>query len=126
MVILDTHALLWWAVEPKRLSQAAAHAISDADRLGVPTIVFWELSVLLRKRRIALDIPLREWVDRVCSNPRLMALPLTTGIALSADGLPMHPDPVDRFIVATAVAHHAPLVTKDRLLRALKMIESVW
>jgi hypothetical protein len=44
----------------------------------------------------------------------------------TADELEMHPDPADRFIVATALRHDAPLVTKDRLLRRLRFVKTVW
>jgi PIN domain nuclease of toxin-antitoxin system len=51
---------------------------------------------------------------------------LSADIALFADTLEMHPDPVDRFIVATALHHGRPLVTKDVLLRRLTHLETVW
>jgi PIN domain nuclease of toxin-antitoxin system len=53
-------------------------------------------------------------------------LPLTPEIAVTADALSMHADPADRFIVATALLHDAPLVTKDHLLRRLRFVKTVW
>ena len=43
-----------------------------------------------------------------------------------ADGLEMHPDPADRFIVATAIHMGVPLLTKDNLLQSLSWLETVW
>ena len=67
-----------------------------------------------------------QWATKVQAIPRVDALPLTAEIALAADALNMHADPADRFIVATAMHHGVPVVTKDRLLRALRIIKTVW
>jgi len=126
MVVLDTHAVLWWASDNERLSSRARRVIMQADRLGVPAIVFWETSLLVRKHKLDLGMSVREWAVKIQAIPRIDPLPLTADIALLADSLSMHPDPVDRFIVATAIHHRVPLVTKDRLLRLLRVVKTVW
>jgi PIN domain nuclease of toxin-antitoxin system len=67
-----------------------------------------------------------EWASEVLAIPRVIAVPLTPTLALSADALQMHPDPADRFIVATAIEQRASLVTKDELLRCLSWLKTVW
>jgi PIN domain nuclease of toxin-antitoxin system len=52
--------------------------------------------------------------------------PLTPEIAVASVQLDMHPDPADRFIVATALAHGAALVTKDTKIRQLKGLKTIW
>lgn len=126
MIILDTHALLWWLVSPKRLGKAASTAIENADTVGVPAIVFWEVALLSRLERIALDRPVMDWVEAVLSVPRVASLALTPSIAVRADGLDMHADPADRFIVATAIEHGVKIVTKDQALRRLRSVGTVW
>ena len=126
MVVLDTHVLVWWVNGPHLLSRKAAKAIAAAEQLAVPAIVFWELSMFVRKRKLDLGMPVREWAAHVRAIPRLEAVPLTTDLALLGDSLLMHPDPADRFIVATAIQYEAPLITKDVLLRPLKMVKAVW
>ena len=126
MVVLDTHAIVWWAGTPELLSARAKRSMANADRLGVPAIVFWETSLLVRKGRLDLGLPVDEWASKVQAIPRVDALPLTAEIALAADALNMHADPADRFIVATAMHHGVPVVTKDRLLRALRIIKTIW
>ena len=126
MVVLDTHAVLWWTLEPNRLGRAAARALADVERIGIPTIVFWETAILVRKGRLQLDLPVSDWAERLLAIPRVEALPLDANAALRADSLPMHPDPADRFIVATTLEHRSRLVTKDGLLRNLKIVETVW
>lgn len=126
MVVLDTHAAVWWSTQPKLLSARAAAAIAAADRLSIPSIVFWEVALLVRKRRLVLSVPVRKWADELRSIPRVTETALTTDTALAADGLSMHADPADRFIVASALELGAPLVTKDGLLRRLKFVRTVW
>jgi PIN domain nuclease of toxin-antitoxin system len=126
MLVLDTHAVLWWTLEPARLGREARRHLKNADRIGIPSICFWEASLLVRKGKLELDLSMVEWARSVCSIPRVDVLPLELEIALLADTLDMHPDPADRFIVATAMTHRAPLATKDESLRALKFLQSVW
>ncbi len=126
MLVLDTHAVLWWTFEPTRLGQKLSARIEREDRLGIPTIVFWEASLLVRKGKLHIEMGAAEWARKVCAIPRVVALPLTTDVALLADTLAMHPDPTDRFIVATAMVHGAPLATKDALLRHLPFVRTVW
>lgn len=126
MVVLDTHTAIWWASGAQMLSSRAERAIARADRLGIPAIVFWETSLLVRKGRLDLDMPVPEWAAKIQAIPRVDALPLTADIALLADSLNMHPDPADRFIVATAIHHGVPIVTKDRLLRPLRIVKTIW
>lgn len=125
-VVLDTHVLLCWIIAPDRLSRRSARAVDEADRLGVPAIAFWELSLLVRRGRVELEETMDRWAERVLRVPRLDALPLTPEIAILADQLRMHADPADRFIAATTMVHESPLVSKDQRLRRLRWLETVW
>jgi PIN domain nuclease of toxin-antitoxin system len=118
--------VVWWAGEPRRLGRAGRRRIASEDRLGVPAIVFWEIALLVRKRRLELGMTVGEWTRTVQTVPRVEALPLTPEIAVRADELDMHADPADRFIVATALHHGAPLLSKDRLLRSLRFVDTLW
>jgi PIN domain nuclease of toxin-antitoxin system len=126
VLVLDTHAALWWTLEPARLGRKVASRLAHENRLGIPTIVFWEVSLLVRKGKLELEMGAAEWAHKVCTIPRVAPLPLTLQIALLAETLAMHPDPADRFVVATAMVHDAPLATKDVLLRELRFVPTVW
>ena len=128
MIALDTHVAVWWTQTPQLLSTAAAEAIRGADRILIPAIVFWEVSLMVRKERLRLngDQPVGAWTQQVLAIPRVQEIPLTARIALAADAADMHPDPADRFIAATAHQLDAPLVTKDRLLRDLPWLATTW
>lgn len=126
MLVLDTHVAVWWAGDPGRLGRNARARLETEDRLGIPSIVFWEVALLVRRRKLDLGMPVADWADTILSVPRVEPLPLTAEVALQADALKMHPDPADRFIVATALRHGVPLVSKDRLLRTLRFVVTVW
>ncbi len=126
LLVLDTHAAIWWTLDPDRVGRAGAREIERAERIGISAITFWETAVLVRKGKVRLDVPLDEWATTLLAIPRIECLPLDDRIALRADALPMHRDPADRFIVATALEHRARLLTKDVALRRLKLVETVW
>lgn len=130
MIVLDTHAWLWWVAAPERLSKRARSAIDDATDIGVSAISAWEIAMLERRRRITLDRPASRWVRAaLAADPRVVELPLEASVAvaaasLSADGLPG--DPADRFIYATAQSRGARLVTRDAALRAHDRRRTIW
>ena len=125
LVVLDTHALVWWTSEPSKLGKRARAAIEGAGRIGVPAIAFWEVALLARKRRLSLGMPMEAWTAQVLDIARVLELPLTAAIAIRADALAMHDDPADRFIASTALAH-GPLVTKDALMRKVPGLATLW
>jgi PIN domain nuclease of toxin-antitoxin system len=100
--------------------------MATEDQLGIPAIVFWEIALLVRRRKLDLGMAASEWAQLMQTVPRVEALPLTAEIAVRADELEMHADPADRFIVATALQHRAPLVSKDRRMRSLLLVETIW
>lgn len=97
MIILDTHALLWWANESTKLSPKANAAIQEADIIGIPAICCWEIAMLATKSRIQLSMDILDWIDLALKRPKIQLLPLTPTIAVKATQLPgnFHGDPAD-------------------------------
>jgi PIN domain nuclease of toxin-antitoxin system len=129
VVVLDTHAWLWWAAAPSRLSGAARKTIEGADLVGVATISVWELAMLQARGRIRLARPIGEWVGRALAGPHVREVPLSSEIALAAgllDTASFVGDPADRIVYATARTLNAPLVTRDQRLRGFDVAGTVW
>lgn len=126
MIVLDTHAWIWWLAGPGRLSRTAKRAIDRADRIGVSTISVFEVAQLVQRRRVTLDIPLRAWVREALARERVEPLPLTAEVALDAAQLRFEANPADRIIYATARAADARLVTRDERMRAFDPDLTVW
>jgi len=116
-VLLDTHVVQWWSAEPDRVSARASEALDGADELAVAAITWYELAWLARKGRIALNLPIRSWLQGLAA--RLRTISVTPAIADAAVALPdtFPGDPADRLIYATAIEHGLPLVSKDREIR---------
>ena len=131
MVLLDTHALIWWLAEPDRLTRRARRviqtAVRDAGLLASAATVF-EISTLVRRERLTLSVPFNTWIAAVQQLPELTLLPVTADVAARAGsfGGETHGDPIDRLIIATAQLAGASLVTADRTIRDLKTVTTVW
>jgi len=128
LIVLDTHAWIWWVADPARLSTAARKAIEKEGVRGICAISVWELAVLIQRGRLVLDRDVADWVRDALAVPGVEVLPLTPEIALAAGGpaFDLHGDPADRMIAATTLAHRARLVTKDERLRAVQGLDTVW
>lgn len=126
VILLDTHAWIWWNAEPSRLSARARKSIDSADAVAVAAISTWEFAMLASRGRVVLDRPPLVWMQVALVRDRTTLLPLTAEIAARSIELTMHGDPADRLILATAEVHDLRLVTKDRALRAAAGGRSLW
>jgi PIN domain nuclease of toxin-antitoxin system len=127
VILLDTHAWLWWLSDPDQLGRAAAKRIQAGGRIGVAAVSCFEIAAAVAKGRITLDRGALEWLQQALSAPRLELLPLTPAIAVKATMLGrFHGDPADRLIVATALVESAVLVTKDQRIRKYEAVSTIW
>jgi PIN domain nuclease of toxin-antitoxin system len=127
MILLDTHALIWLARDPAKLSKAAAHAIRTASETGglaISAITIWELAWLATHGRLNFTGTVDDLVERLSS--RTAIRPITPRIAILASQLPAtySRDSSDRLIGATALVEGIALVTKDRALRNFDQIRA--
>lgn len=129
MIVLDTHAWIWWTWDPKRLGRQARAAIDAAGSIGVPSICGWEVTLLVERRRIELDRGLDPWLRAALALDRVESLPLTNEIAVAAAQLDQErfpADPADRFIYATAIQHGARLATADAAISEFDPARTIW
>ena len=117
MILLDTHAWVWWTVDPDQLSETQRQEIteSEEDLIGVSAISCWEVAKLCEYGRLDLPVGLADWFRLALGYPGVSLLPLTPEVAIESTNLPgdFHRDPSDQIIVATARIHECPLVTSD-------------
>lgn len=112
-LLLDTHAVLWWQADDRRLSPAARAAIATADLVWVSAASGWEVAIKASLGRVRLDEPLAITV----AADGFTELPVTLTHAARVQALPpLHADPFDRLLVAQALVERATLVTRDAAL----------
>jgi PIN domain nuclease of toxin-antitoxin system len=121
MILLDTHVLIWLDEGNSRLGPEALIQINaefTAGNLAVSAISFWEIAMLVRKKRLEMRIETDVWRKELLENG-LHEIPLGGAIAIRAAELPdFHGDPADRLIVATALQTSATLATADQKILA--------
>jgi PIN domain nuclease of toxin-antitoxin system len=132
VIVLDTHALLWWVEQGSgKLGSEARRRIASERRAGeiiVSSITAWEMALLIAKQRLGLAAELESWLSKVARIDRLRFAPVDNAIAIAAVNLPgpIHRDPADRIILATARHFNAALVTADRQLHAYPHVNTIW
>jgi PIN domain nuclease of toxin-antitoxin system len=132
VIVLDTHALIWWADAGSKLSKKARQAATVESRrqgLVASAISVFEIITLERRGRLAFKVPADEWLIHLRKLPELRIHPITDEIAERAGALGdgVFPgDPADRLIAATSLVLGAPLITHDTKLRAVPSLSTVW
>jgi len=131
LIVLDTHAWVWWVAAPDRLSSQAREAVEEARHRGelfVSSFSVWEVTMLVKRGRLRLTSDLSDWLARSEALPFLTFVPVDNHVARRSVELPppLHADPADRLIVATTLVLGARLVTKDRRLLDYPGVDSVW
>jgi len=119
VIVLDAHTALWATFDAALLGKRCRRIIERAaqdNQLAVSTICFWEIALLIAKRRLRRADSAEE-MHRQIIGAGAAELPIRGDVAILAAQLEgLHNDPADRFIAATAIVHDATLVTGDRRL----------
>lgn len=128
MLALDTHVWFWLNNEIGRLSPLARTEIERSNEIYISAVSCWELAMLASKGRLEFPDGVKSWIRRNLSRPGVVALPLGPEVATEAALLEgeLGGDPADRMIYATARAHGATLVTKDRRIRDYDPRGTLW
>ena len=115
-VLLDTHALVWLLEGDEHLGNEARRLADMAvkeDALLVSAMTFWEVAMLVQRHCLVLVQPVANWRRNVLELG-IAEIPVTGDIGILAAELEAFPpDPADRIIAATAMAHGARLITAD-------------
>jgi len=128
--LLDTHVVIRWLASPKRLSREQTRALHEALRrrepLAVSAITLLEIAVLLGGRNARVNVPVRDLLRELESNPAFQIEPLTVDVAAEVAALgDALRDPADRTIVATARVRKLRLLTSDQRIVDAKLVPTV-
>jgi PIN domain nuclease of toxin-antitoxin system len=130
LILVDTHVVLWLALEPDRVSKNAKAAIDHArkneDGLAVCGITLLEIATVYGKGRVSLEMGLESFLREV--EEQFVVLPISARACARTLALPAsYPkDPADRVIGATALVEGMALVTADAEIRRARVVRTVW
>ena len=117
-ILLDTHAIVWWATGDRRLSRKARVTIADPKtEVFISIASAWEIQI----KAALMKLTLNESVDALYRSLIIDQGFRMLGIELSdIDQLstlpPHHRDPFDRMLVAQSLRGSFTLVTKDSVV----------
>jgi PIN domain nuclease of toxin-antitoxin system len=122
VILLDTHIWVWWVSRPDRLRPRHRELLDfGVDRaFGVSIISCWEVAKLVECGRLKLDRTVGLWIESALAEPGMSLLPLDPRIVVESTQLPqpLHRDPADQLLVATARSLQCPIMTEDSRIAA--------
>jgi len=124
IVTVDTHIVIWNALQAELISSAAEKALQNANENGsiiFPDIILWEIAMLVKKKRLII-------INLLLASNNYQLQEITPEIAELSTELPgeINLDPADRIIAATSIILNAPLITADKNLLKAKKIKTIW
>lgn len=118
--VLDTCALIWWTLDPEKLSSASLQAIAqmEQEKNGyVASISLWEIAIKLKKGKLDIGCTAREYWQLVQKIDSIQVVDIDASRWLASVELDwVHRDPADRLIVAIAEELEASLITGDQII----------
>ncbi|HXV61828.1 MAG TPA: type II toxin-antitoxin system VapC family toxin [Vicinamibacteria bacterium] len=115
-LLLDTHTLIWWLTDDKRLLSPERDSISDGETIAhVSAATLWEISIKRNLGRIDVD---EEELSARLEEDAFVELSITWRHGRRAGSLPRHhDDPFDRMLIAQAQEEQLILVSYDGTFR---------
>lgn len=128
-MLLDTHVLIRWLGNIRKLSRVQLRTLESAVQRGEPValsaVTLLETALLASGDKPILGMSLDDFFEALNSNPVFHVLPVTYEVAREVAWLAPLRDPADRAIVATARVHRLRLVTSDERIIKSGLIQVV-
>jgi PIN domain nuclease of toxin-antitoxin system len=126
--LLDTCTLIWLINGGLDLSPGARQACSDpAAMLYVSAASAWEIAIKQGRGKLVLQHPIADWWKKALERHRLKELPISGATAISSVALPpIHSDPADRLLIATAQQHRLNFLTPDTTIAKYPDLIVTW
>ena len=113
-VLLDSHIVIWLAVDPERVSRKIRNQVLSAERRFVSAVTYSEIA--LKHRKFPEQFPFTvAHLDGAMKSQRNLELPFTAAHARILPQIPvLHKDPFDHMLLAQAVNEGFLFATMDR------------
>lgn len=130
MILLDTCTLLWLISAPEVLSPAVRQRLESSaheDTVHISAISAFEIAQKVSKGKLILLGSAGDWWDQALLHAQIKEIPIDSRIALRAASLPpLHNDPFDRVIIATAQELRLTVLTPDPKIHAYPDVRILW
>lgn len=125
-LILDTHAILWFAANPSKLSANAREAItSPANQRLISIASFWEIVIKVSLGKISMSVPFVDFQAQLLAGGFTL-LPVAVEHLLELEKLEYHHrDPFDRILLAQSISLGYPIVSRDSSFNSYD-VELIW
>ena len=112
--LLDTHILLWWLANDKKLSEESNNIITDPNNdIFVSTVSIWEIAIKKSLKKLSVSADLKEIIE----SSNIEFLSMTVDHALFVEHLPhIHDDPFDRLLIAQCLIEDMTFITVDKII----------
>jgi PIN domain nuclease of toxin-antitoxin system len=126
-LLLDTHTLLWWLLEPRRLSGRARRSVANRqNQIWVSAATGWEISTKHRLGKLPGIGPLAVNLFQEIQVEGFEAVSMTFPHACLAGSFTQaHRDPFDRMLAAQSLLENLQLVSADPVFDQFG-IERIW
>lgn len=116
-VLLDTHALLWFALNDPQVSSLAMSHIMDPANEKFVSPASWEIAIKISVKKYSLSKPYPDFMKEAIDSNGFSYLHIEPKHTSLLTTLPFHhKDPIDRLLVAQAIVESMPLISNDVLL----------
>lgn len=108
--LIDTHVLLWWLTDDKRLNEKVRNILAEKP-VWCSVVTPWEIAI--KEQLGKIDLP--NSFDEVLIGSGFIWLELTLKHIHELRQLPLlHKDPFDRLLIAQALHEELTLITSDQ------------
>ena len=117
--LLDTHVVIWWLTDDRKLPKSHARILERSERsgtaVGLSALSLWEIAKLVERGRLELTQSVDDSLEQLETSAFVTVLPLSARVAIESTrlGARFHSDPIDQVIAATARCHGLTLLTVD-------------
>ena len=126
--VADTHALLWWFTDSRKISPKASELFEKCEAgdnvIFIPSIVIAESLSIFDKKRISFNF--KNLFKTINDSENFVLIALDYPILEKMVTLKVIPELHDKIIVATAKYLKAPIITKDKVLQKLHQVKTIW
>ena len=112
--LLDTHILIWWAENNKKLKKQYKKIISDGDNIIFVSVAsVWEVIIKTKFKKIKLKTS----IDKIIERYGFHVLDIKIDHVLELNKLnDYHKDPFDRLLITQSKVEDLALLTDDKLI----------